>query len=95
MPRQPGELSVGEAGWAASICLLAPGRVPDTAHLLGARHGAPHWLFIILFNFGLRTVKEGQPALGGGRPSGETIRSQGLEVGKPGVDFGKMSLECD
>lgn len=49
---------------------------------------------IILFNFGRRIVKEVQPASGWGQARWRDHVSRGLEVGKPGVEFGKMSLEC-
>lgn len=47
---------------------------------------------ITLFHFGWRMVKEGQPASGWGPARARW--SQGLEVGKPGLDFGRTSLDC-
>lgn len=50
-------------------------------------------LSVILFNFGWRIVKEVLPAPGWGRAIWSDRVSRGPEVGKPRVDFEKMSLD--
>lgn len=61
------------------------------AHLLRARHRAKHSLLSCLILAGVLWKRSSRP-LGRGMPGGDHV-SRGLEVGKPGVDFGKMSLD--
>lgn len=83
----PGQGWRGCADFCSGLC-----RIPSVVHLLMCQASSKA-LSVILFNFGWRIVKEVLPAPGWGRARWSDRVSRVPEVGKPRVDFEKMSLD--